>query len=96
MRREGVRQRMKIKKGFLLRQLDGENMVVAVGEAGRTFSGVIRLNDSAAWCWNQMKEETTKEALIEKMCAEFDGLSPEIAKADLDELLETIAMAVEA
>ena len=42
---------MKIKKGFLLRQLDGENMVVAVGEAGRSFSGVIRLNDSAAWCW---------------------------------------------
>ena len=43
-----------------------------------------------------MKEETTKEALIQKMCAEFDGLSPETAKADLEEFLAAIAMAVEA
>ena len=35
---------LKTKKGFLLRHLGDEAMVVAIGEASQSFNGVIRLN----------------------------------------------------
>ena len=37
---------MKIKNGFMLRKVGAQNVVVAVGEASRSFNGIIRLNDS--------------------------------------------------
>lgn len=87
---------MKIKNGFILRKLGNEYMAVAVGEAGKAFSGMIRMNDAGAWLWNQLKEEITKEALIENMCAYYDNLTAETAKADLEEFLAAVAPAIEA
>lgn len=86
---------MKIKKGFILRDLLDEHMVVAVGEAGAHFHGVIRLNDSAAWCWQELEKGITKEALIEKMCERYDNLTREQAEKDVEELLQVIDAAVE-
>ena len=37
---------MKIKDGFMLRKVGGQNVVVAVGKASRDFNGIIRLNDT--------------------------------------------------
>lgn len=86
---------MKIKEGFLLRKLDQEYLAVAVGEAGKNFNGVIRMNETGAWCWNQMLEEISKQALIDRMCENFDDLDPATAEADLEELLRVLAIAIE-
>lgn len=87
---------MKIKQGFILRKLGREFMVVAVGEAGKQFNGMIRMNAAGAWIWNQMKEEISREMLLDKMCDYYDDLDRETAGADLDEFLATVSMAVEA
>lgn len=86
---------MKIKKGFILRKLGREYMVVAIGEASRNFNGMIRMNASGAWLWNQLKEGVSKESLIEKMCGYYEGLDASTAETDLNEFLATIQLAVE-
>lgn len=86
---------MKIKNGFLLRNLGDEHMVVAIGEAGLNFSGLIRLNDTGAWLWNQLKEEISEEALVERMCENFENLDHKTAQADLKEFLMHIDVAIE-
>lgn len=86
---------MKIKQGFILRKLGKEYMAVAVGEAGKNFNGMIRMNEAGAWLWNQLKEGITKDALIDSMCAYYDDLDRETASADLDEFLESIKAAIE-
>ena len=40
---------LKTKKGFLLRKLGTEYMVVAIGEASRSFNGMIRMNETGAF-----------------------------------------------
>ena len=35
---------MKIKNGFVLRDVGGQAVVIAVGEASKTFHGMINLN----------------------------------------------------
>lgn len=41
--------KIKIKEGFLLRKVAGDHVVVPVGEAGKVFHGMIRLNDTGAF-----------------------------------------------
>ena len=56
---------MKIKKGFLMREVAGENVVIAVGEAAKSFKGMIRLNPSGAFLW-QLLEKDTDEISVDK------------------------------
>jgi hypothetical protein len=63
----GVRK-MKIKKGFMLRKVAGENVVVAIGEASKSLNGMIKLNDTGAFVWNLLKDGASKEDIVEKMC----------------------------
>ena len=48
---------MKIKKGFVLRVVGGENVVVPVGEMSKVFHGMINLNDTGAFMWKFFSEE---------------------------------------
>lgn len=43
---------MKIKEGFVLREVMGNYVVVAVGEASKNFRGMIKLNATAADIWH--------------------------------------------
>ena len=42
---------LKAKNGFLLRHLGDEAMVVAIGEANKSFNGMIRLSETGAFYW---------------------------------------------
>ena len=47
---------MKIKEGFVLRTVMGNNVVVAVGEASKSFRGMIKLNGTATAIWKLIEE----------------------------------------
>lgn len=63
---------MKIRNGFMLRKVGAQNVVVAVGEASRSFNGIIRLNDSGRYLWEKLQKDTTKEQLLNGMLADYD------------------------
>ena len=52
---------MKIKDGFMLRKVGGQYVVVALGEASRSFNGIIRLNESGKFLWEQLSADKTPE-----------------------------------
>lgn len=80
---------MKIKSGFLLRNVADKNIVVPVG-AQLDFSGMLTLNDTAAFLWNNLSEDTTKEDLLKKLTAEYDADS-ETAKNDIESFLQKLS-----
>ena len=86
---------LKIKAGFLLRKMMNAHIVVAVGEAGMSFNGMIRLNDAGVWLWQEMQAGIEPAALVEKMLARYDDLTPAIAETDLAEFIQTISFAME-
>ncbi len=73
---------MKIKNGFVLRQVCGEYMVMAVGRQTLDFKGLIKLNESGAFLWEQLKEEHTEEELLAALTAEY-AVDEATAKADI-------------
>lgn len=86
---------LKTKQGFILRKMLKEYMVVAVGTAGSSFNGMIRLNETGAFLWEELTQGVTEADLVQKMLARFDGLDEATAKADLAEFLSTVRFALE-
>lgn len=74
---------MKIKSGFIIREVAGNFVVVAVGERVKTFNGGINLNETGAFIFNQLEKETTKEKIIENMLNEYE-VDMETANADIE------------
>lgn len=83
---------MKIKDGFMLRRVGGQFVVVALGEASRSFNGIIRLNDTGRFLWEQLSAERTEEQLCEALLAEYD-VTPQQARADVSEFTGTLKKA---
>ena len=75
---------MKIKKGFVLRQVCGENVIVGEGLGAVNFGKLLALNETAAWLWGQAQNlsDFTIDQLVEKLCDEYE-VTTEEAKADV-------------
>lgn len=86
---------MKIKSGFILRQLAGENVVVPVGAAGENFNGMIRLNDTGALLWKELTAGADEEQLVQKLLDSCDSVDADTARADVREFLTSIQTALD-
>ena len=80
---------MKIKKGFVLRQVCGENVIVGEGLNAINFGKMLALNETAAWLWQQAVAmgEFTVETLADKLCEEYDVTQDE-ARRDVDAIID--------
>ena len=61
---------MKLKDGFLLRQVAGENVVLPVGE-GLPKDKMITLNGTGMFLWQHLGAETDEETLVAALLAEY-------------------------
>ena len=73
---------MKIKKNFILREVAGTNIVVAVGDAVKDFKCIINLNDTGAFLWKKLESDITEEELVLALTKEYD-VDSETAKKDV-------------
>ena len=80
---------MKIKNGFVLRQVCGENVIVGEGLGAINFGKMLALNETAAWLWQQAVAmgDFTVEALAQKLCDEYEVSQTE-AKADVKGIVD--------
>lgn len=64
---------MKINKGFELREMCGEHIIIGTGVENIDFSKVISLNESAAWLWREVEgKEFTPESLAALLMEQYD------------------------
>ena len=86
---------MKVKKGYILRQLVTEWMVVTVGDAAEEFNGMLRLNAAGAMLWKRLEKGATRQELVQALMDEYQGLDENTATNDVNSFLEKIKSAVE-
>lgn len=73
---------MKIKEGFILKDLGGQMVVVAVGNATQTLNGMIKLNDSGVVLWKKLESGATEDELKDALMEKYE-ISEETAKEDV-------------
>ncbi len=80
---------MKIKKGFVLRSVGGENIVVPVGAMSKQFHGMINLNETGALLWNFYSEEHSVDEGVAKLLSEYE-VEEELARRDVERFCQTV------
>ena len=83
---------MKIKKGFVIQEVAGQWVAVATGSAAKDFSGIVKLNATAAHVWKGLEQGQTREQIIAGMVETYD-VSEQTAAEDVDALCQQLVQA---
>ena len=77
---------MKAKKGFKLRDVCGEKIIVAEGKENIDFSNIISMNESSAYLWEKLYgKEFNTDDMTSLLTAEYD-VDEATARADCQAL----------
>lgn len=80
---------MKLKPGFVVRDVGGRTVAVAVGETAKHFRGMISLNGSGKLIWQALGKETSVDEIVDRMLEEYD-VSREVAEIDVIKFLDML------
>ena len=82
-------QQMKQKKGFILRDVCGDKVIVAEGIEVLDFGQLLSLNETAAWLWQEASRqgEFTIDTLTSALCEEYE-VDKELANKDVTTILK--------
>lgn len=80
---------MKTRNGFILRKVGKQYVVAATGEASKNFSGMIRLNDEAAFAFGLLQGGITEEELVAALLEKYPADEAE-TRADVANFLSKL------
>lgn len=80
---------MKIKDGFILKEIAGSSVVMPTGEALVDFNMMLTLNETGVFLWKLLQEGTEREKMLKAILEEYD-VDEETAKADIDEFVDML------
>lgn len=80
---------MKLKKGIVLGNIDGQDFAIATGKLSNELSGIINNNETANYIFNLLQKEQTVDSIVSAMAERYDALKDEI-EADVKEFITTL------
>lgn len=81
---------MKVKNGFVLREIVGTLVVVPTGSRVVEFNGLVSLSESGAFLWKKLEVGSDFNGLVKAMMSEY-LVDEETAKTDVKEFLATLS-----
>ena len=78
---------MRLNPNFITQEIDDSLFLVPIGN--EEFKGIVKNNKTAAFIINQLKEETTREAIITAICETYDAPEETLAK-DVDTVINKL------
>lgn len=79
---------MKIKPGYIVKKVMGSYMLVSVSDEESTMQ---TLNETGAFLWSLLEEDTTIESMTEKMVSEYE-IDAATAKSDIEAFTEKLRL----
>lgn len=73
---------MKIVKEFICREIAGEYVLVPTGDTAQEMNGMISINESAKFMWENVEKASSYEELVAMVLAEFE-VEEELARRDV-------------
>ena len=77
---------MKLKESYITHDSDGEQILL---DTSSSFAGLIRNNKTAAFIVECLKDDTTKEKIVEAMFEKYDAPKDVLAK-DVSDVIEKL------
>lgn len=79
---------MKLKQGFILRDVAGQTIILSSGEE-LNLNMMITLNETGKFLWERLNTETNEETLVAALLAEYD-VDEATAKAAVESFISTL------
>ena len=80
---------MKIKDGYLIRDIAGAHVVVPAGEQVAEFNGLMTLNETAAFIWNVLAVGANEDEVVNALLGEYD-IDEVTARNDVKKVIELL------
>ena len=80
---------MKLKEGFVVREVGGKKYAVATGEAARSFKGMLSLNEVGTVIFLMLQEGATEKDIVKRIRAEYD-VEEDVVAADLNNFIRQL------
>ena len=80
---------MRIKEGYVLREVAGSYVVVPAGERSKEFYGMVNLNESGSVLWKRAGKEFDRTALISELL-DIYNVSEQQAAEDVDRFISIL------
>ena len=80
---------IRIEKEYVLRQIGDDYIIVPVGKTTLSFNGMITVNETGAFLWEQLIKGTNKEELLRTLIETYE-VTQEEAERDIDEFLDVL------
>jgi hypothetical protein len=80
---------MKIKSGFMLREIAGSWIVVPIGQRVVEFNGLMTLSETGAALWKRLEAGATVDELAATILEEYE-IDEETARNDVQEFVAAV------
>lgn len=80
---------MKQSPDYLLRTVAGTQVLVPVGDATNRFIGMVTVNTTSAYLWEQLATEQTEETLVQALLSKYQ-VEEALAREDVKKFLATL------
>lgn len=80
---------MKVKNGFILREVANQYIVVPTGNRTLDFNGIITLNNSGKYLWDNLQDSITYGDLVNLIVNKYE-VTKEVAIRDVKEFIDNL------
>ena len=87
--RKGMKDIMKFRGEFILRNVAGNNLIVPLDSDTVDFNKMITLNETGTFLWECLSDGQTEDELLESMLSEYE-VSKEKAQADIEKFIDSL------
>ena len=84
---------MKLKYDFVVNNVAGETVAVSVGNNDGGFHGYIKLNETGAFIFKTLKNDVTREEIINKLLEEYSDANEQDVTESVDTLIKKLTEA---
>lgn len=81
---------MKLHPDYITHMSGDEQVIVATGDSAQKFCGIARGNETTAFIVDTLKEEISREQLIERLLAEYEDAEHDLVASDVDMVIEKL------
>ena len=75
--------------GFVKRKIGTQFVIVAIGEANKLFNGMISVNGTGSFIWDQLEKNMTMDELVTAITEQYE-IDAATARADATTFVDTL------
>lgn len=81
---------MRVSKDYVLREIEGDYIIIPLGSAKQKFNGLIALNEVGVSIWKLLQDDVTVNDLVNGILDEYE-VEEDIAREDIMEFLKKLS-----